>query len=67
MKKKCIVCRKKTERVEGVNIFAFMCFEPKSLEGIFKQVNEDHIPEGDCPYGDGRAAEKVYEVLKDEV
>ena len=67
LKKKCIVCRKKTERVEGVNIFAFMCFEPKSLEGIFKQVNEDHIPEGDCPYGDGRAAEKVYEVLKDEV
>ena len=67
LKKKCIVCRKKTERVEGVNIFAFMCFEPKSLEGIFKQVNEAHIPEGDCPYGDGRAAEKVYEVLKDEV
>ncbi len=67
LKKKCIVCRKKTERVEGVNIFAFMCFEPKSLEGIFKQVNEDHIPEGDCPYGDGHAAEKVYEVLKDEV
>ncbi len=67
LKKKCIVCRKKTERVEGVNTFAFMCFEPKSLQGIFNEVNEDHIPEGDCPYGDGHAAEKVYEVLKDEV
>ena len=66
LKKKCIVCRKKTERLEGVNTFAFMCLEPEDLEGLFNQVNEDHIPIGDCPYGDGYAAQKVYEVLKDE-
>ena len=67
LKKKCIVCRKKTERLEGVGTFAFMCLEPEGLEEIFNQVNADHIPVGDCPYGDGYAAEKVYEVLKDEV
>ena len=67
LKKKCIVCRKTTERLEGVNTFAFMCLEPEGLEEIFNQVNADHIPVGDCPYGDGYAAEKVYEVLKDEV
>ena len=44
-----------------------MCLESEGLEEIFNQVNEDHIPVGDCPYGDGYAAEKVYEVLKDEV
>ena len=66
LKKKCIVCRKKTERLEGVGTFAFMCLEPEGLEKIFNQVNADHIPVGDCPYGDGYAAEKVYEVLKDE-
>ena len=61
------VVKQKTERLEGVNTFAFMCLEPEDLEGLFNQVNEDHIPTGDCPYGDGYAAEKVYEVLKDEV
>ena len=39
LKKKCIVCRKKTERVEGVGTFAFMCLEPQELEGIFNKVN----------------------------
>ena len=67
LKKKCIVCRKKTERVEGVGTFAFMCLEPQELEGIFNKVNDDHIPVGDCPYGDGYASEKVFEVLRDEV
>ena len=67
LKKKCIVCRKKTERVEGVGTFAYMCFEPEDLEAIFESLNADHIPEGDCPYGDGYAAKKVFEVLKDEV
>jgi UDP-N-acetylglucosamine 2-epimerase len=66
LKKKCIVCRKTTERLEGVDTFAFMCLEPKELEAIFNQVNADYIPVGDCPYGDGYAAQKVYEVLKDE-
>jgi UDP-N-acetylglucosamine 2-epimerase len=66
LKKKCIVCRKKTERLEGVGTFALMCLEPEDLEGLFNQVNADHIPVGDCPYGDGYAAQKVYEVLEDE-
>ena len=67
LKKKCIVCRKKTERAEGVGTFAFMCLEPQELEGIFNKVNDDHIPVGDCPYGDGYASEKVFEVLRDEI
>ena len=67
LKKKCIVCRKTTERVEGVGTFAFMCLEPQELEGIFNKVNDDHIPVGECPYGDGSASEKVFKVLRDEV
>ena len=67
LKKKCIVCRKKTERVEGVGTFAFMCFEPENLADIFESLNDNHIPEGECPYGDGFAAQKVFKVLKDEI
>jgi UDP-N-acetylglucosamine 2-epimerase (non-hydrolysing) len=67
LKKKCIVCRKKTERLEGVGTFAYMCPDPKDLEGLFSKVNDDHIPVGDCPYGDGYAAKKVFGVLRDEV
>ena len=64
LKKKCIVCRKTTERLEGVNTFAFMCPEPEELEKIFNQINADHIPVGDCPYGDGKSAQKILEILK---
>ena len=67
LQKKCIVCRKKTERLEGVNTFAFMCFEPKGLKGVFDEVNFNHVPIGDCPYGDGYAAEKILEILEDEI
>lgn len=65
--KKCIVCRKKTERQEGVGEFALMCMAPDDLERLFEDVNNNHIPTGKCPYGDGYAATKVYQILKDEV
>jgi len=44
-----------------------MCHDPEDLDGLVNQVNEDNIPVGVCPDGDGYAAEKVYEVLRDEV
>jgi UDP-N-acetylglucosamine 2-epimerase len=71
LRKKCIVCRKTTERVEGMGVFAYMCPSPSQLREHFDFVNRDdnHIPdiEEECPYGDGFAAEKIYGVLKNEV
>ena len=62
--KKCIICRKTTERVEGLGSFAFLCDSPSKLSGFFEQVVADHIPSGECPYGDGYATDKIVEVLR---
>jgi len=67
LSKKCIVCRQKTERLEGIDSFAYLCPEPSKLQELFEKVNHDHIPIGKCPYGDGEAASKIYRILKDEV
>jgi len=67
LRKKCIVCRKKTERTEGMDTFSFLAKYPEDLEKIFKEVNNDYIPNENvkCPYGDGRSAEKILKVLTD--
>ena len=57
----------KTEREEGVGEFALMCMSPADLERLFEDVNGNPAPMGTCPYGDGHAAAKVYQVLKDEI
>jgi len=66
-KKRVIVCRKNTERVEGLGIFSFLCKEPDDLETLFDRVVE--LPKISecftCPFGDGHAAEKIYEIIKD--
>ena len=65
--KKCIVCREKTERTESVGQFSFMCESPKKLEEVFNMINKDHVPIGVCPYGDGHASKKIFDILKDEI
>lgn len=69
LRKKCIVCRTETERVEGMGIFAIMCSEPARLEGEFNWIKKDYIPDETevCPYGDGNTSQKIYEILKNEV
>lgn len=64
--KKCIVCREKTERLEGIDTFAFLCPSPNNLADIFYKINSDHVPYGNCPYGDGHASKRVYEIIKHE-
>ena len=67
LNKKCIVCREKTERIESVGSFSFICASPENLSSIFDDLVEDYRPQGICPYGDGHAAEKIFEVLKNEI
>lgn len=67
LNKKCIVCREKTERQEGIGTFAIKCTSPEDLERLFNNMNENHIPTGQCPYGDGYAAEKAFEVIASEI
>lgn len=64
-RKRMIVCRKTTERVEGLGVFFELCEDPNNLSGMFeaflkKPKIDDTI---DCPFGDGRSAEKIYKIL----
>ena len=65
LKKKCIVCRKVTERIEGLGDFAFLCKHPSQLKDLFYSLknNTTTLMKQDCPYGDGRSAEKISEIL----
>jgi UDP-N-acetylglucosamine 2-epimerase (non-hydrolysing) len=65
--KKVIVCRKTTERPEGINTgHLYMCEEPKKLSQLFGELeNNSYICEP-CPYGDGKAAEKIKKILDEK-
>ena len=65
--KRCIVCRKVSERVEGIGEFAFMCGTPEQLKKVYSHVSsmESDIVKSPCPYGDGKASQKIMEILND--
>jgi len=64
LKKKSIVCRKFTERVEGLGTFSFLCKEPKDLKEMVEKFIVDYEINQPCPYGDGYSAEKIYDIIK---
>jgi UDP-N-acetylglucosamine 2-epimerase (non-hydrolysing) len=65
--KKVIVCRKTTERPEGIQSgHLYMCQTPFELEKIVDMVNENPYIESQCPYGDGYAANKILKILRNE-
>ena len=64
LKKKSIVCRKTTERVEGQGTFSILCEKPEDLDILFKDMIEDYIIDLPCPYGDGTTGERVVDILK---
>lgn len=63
LKKKCIVCRKTTERTEGEFIFSELCPHPSLLETIFKGIKIELVNHK-CPYGDGYACDKVLNIFE---
>lgn len=63
--KKVIVCRKTTERPEGIDTgHLYICSEPKHLKTLFYEVMENYHIDNECPYGDGYSANKVIQYLK---
>jgi len=67
LNKKCLVCRKTTERPEAVGKSSFMIDSPHLLLGEFNNHHNDFEINCDCPYGDGHAAEKIYKILNEEM
>ena len=69
LRKKCIVCRKTTERTEGINVFSYMCHHPRELEVFFQflELEENYKVSEDleCPYGKGTSAQQILNVLKE--
>ena len=65
--KRSIVCRKTTERPEGLGEFSVLCHEPEQLFEMFESMRHAPDPKGKCPYGDGQSAEKIVNILLEEL
>ena len=63
LKKKSIVCRKVTERVEGLGTFSFLCTEPSKLGPLFEVTKANPEISLPCPDGDGKSSKKIYEII----
>lgn len=64
LNKKIIVCRKTTERPEGIDTgHLTLCGSPVELSEIFERVIRDITINVDCPYGDGNASSKINDIL----
>lgn len=68
LQKKCIVCRKVTERPEALGISSHLVPFPADLEKCFiEMVNKDETIKNnnnDCPFGNGYSCEIISEILK---
>lgn len=63
--KKCLVCRKVTERPESVGVTSFLIETPDKLMEIFDFHLKNHYIESESPYGDGQASIKICEIFKE--
>ncbi len=64
LNKKIIVCRKTTERPEGIKTGHIkLCKKPTSLKNIFNKVYNQYQILKDCPYGDGSSAKKIVKLI----
>ncbi len=65
--KKVIVCRKTTERPEGIETgHLHLCDSPKDLSELFGKLIENPYISENCPYGDGYTSEAVLQILRNE-
>ena len=63
-RKKVLVCRDKTERPEGVEA-GFALTVGADIESNFSWANDSPEWNGDNPYGDGKAGERIVASIKD--
>jgi len=64
LKKKAIVCRKTTERAEGLNSFFKLCESPADLDRLFIEFNNNYVIKEPCPFGDGNSAKAIFNEFK---
>jgi UDP-N-acetylglucosamine 2-epimerase len=65
--KKVIVCRKTTERPEGIATgHLHMCQSPAQLHQLFYDIEKYPFINEKCPYGDGNSSEIVKKIINEE-
>lgn len=65
LNKKIIVCRKTTERPEGIESGHLkLCNSPEKLNKIFEKIIKNYKINCACPYGNGSSARKIAKILK---
>lgn len=66
LRKKSIVCRKKTERVAGLGEYSALCLYPEQLYAIVNEVSKNYrvSEESICPYGNGYSARNILTILE---
>ena len=62
--KKCLVCRKVTERPESIGMTSFLVDSPINLKNIFDEHINNYVVNFQSPYGDGESAKKICEIIK---
>jgi UDP-N-acetylglucosamine 2-epimerase (non-hydrolysing) len=68
LNKKVIVCRKTTERPEGINTdHLHLCPSPDNLENIFDNLIDRYSINSECPYGDGYSSERVAKIINENI
>jgi len=66
LNKKSIVCRKTTERPEGINTgHIILCENPSDLISYVYNIVKDYNINTECPYGDGRSSEKILKIIRE--
>ena len=67
LNKKIIVCRKTTERPEGIySGHIELCKKPENLKKLVLKINRNFLISTKCPYGDGKSSKKIFQILKNE-
>ena len=65
LNKKILVCRKTTERPEGIKTgHIFLCDEPNKLQIIAQTFIKNYIINNKCPYGNGKSSKKILKYLQ---
>jgi UDP-N-acetylglucosamine 2-epimerase (non-hydrolysing) len=66
--KKVIVCRKTTERPEGLDTgHLYLCPLPNELDGIFRTLERTPHINVPCPYGDGNSSHRILDIINGSI
>lgn len=64
LNKKCLVCREITERPEANGLTSFIIKTPEELKQNFDYHIKNYETNFESPYGDGKSAKKIVNILK---